>query len=77
MRSIATHILLALVLAVAALSACGSDDGDRGLTPSDEVSTPQSQSEERMTEAQRDQANEQEEQDLEIREFDAAEGSTP
>jgi hypothetical protein len=76
-RSITTSVLLALLLSLPTLSACGSDEGDRGLTPSDEVSTPESASENRMSEAQREQANEQEEQDLEIQEFDAAEGGNP
>jgi len=64
---------LAVALTLLA-AACGSDEGQRGLTPSDEVSTPESEKELRMTEEQREQQNYQEEERIEEKEFDAAEG---
>jgi len=70
-----TLLVLAFALAFSA-AGCGSDEGDRGLTPpaNDEVAAPESEKELRMTEEQREQQNEQEEENVEAEEFDAAEG---
>jgi hypothetical protein len=70
-----TFLVLAFVLAFSA-AACGSDEGERGLAPpaSDEVAAPESEKELRMTEEQREQQNDAEEEQVEAEEFDAAEG---
>ena len=71
------NLVLAFALAFSA-AACGSDEGERGLTPpaSDEVAAPVSEKELRMTEEQREQQNDQEEEQVEEREFDASEGAS-
>jgi len=76
MRPIASWLLAAL-LSVPALMACGSDEGKRGLAPpeSDEVAAPESMSENKLSEAQRDQQNELQEEQAEAQDFDAAEMS--
>jgi predicted small lipoprotein YifL len=70
-------ILLVLSFALAfSATGCGSEEGERGLTPpaSDEVAAPESERELRKTEQQREQENEQQEEQVEAEEFDAAEG---
>ena len=68
-----TPLRLAVVLALLAAS-CGSDEGRRGLTPGEEVTTPESEMELVLPEKQREQQNLEQEQRTEEREFDASEG---
>lgn len=74
MRHIASSLILASLLSVLSLAACGSDEGKRGLTPPDEVAAPDSAAEDAKTEAQRDAENLKQDEATDDREFDAAEG---
>jgi hypothetical protein len=69
----AITLALASTLALAA-AACGEDEGP-GLADHDEAAAPVSEKELRMTEQQREQQNYKEEERVEEKEFDAAEGS--
>ena len=74
MRHVASSLILASLLSALSLAACGSDEGERGLTPPDEVAAPNSPAEDEKTEAQRDAENLQQEEATDAREFDAGEG---
>ena len=65
---------LVLILVLSAL-ACGESRVERGLAVPDEESTPESAGEMKKTDQQRQAEVLQEEQQMEIQEFDAAEMS--
>ena len=68
----ASRITLAALLALSPLAGCGRNDASRGLpSAAPENASPESKKELGMTEQQRDQQVERQEQEREIRNFDA------
>jgi hypothetical protein len=72
-----TRLFAFLALAAFALpgaTACGSDDGERGLQPGHETASPASDTEDAMTEAERRKREVREIQQAEAEPLDRAEG---
>jgi hypothetical protein len=72
-RRNAIRIALSIGLLVSPLAACGRDQAQRGLSPPDETSTPESRTDMGETQAQRQEQVEKDMQQEQTQEFDASE----
>ena len=75
MRSVATSLLLASVLAVLSAVGCSRNEESKSYAPPGNASTPESAKEMMMTDAERQQQVEQKQEQAEQKDFDAAEGA--
>jgi len=74
-RSVATSVLLASLLAVLSASACYRREEAQDFAPPDNESTPESAAEMMMTDAERQAEVDQMQDQVLDREFDASEGA--